>query len=262
MAKLRSDRAGCRMSAVLTAAVLVTVAFGVIAPTTAARGAPEAAPFEPAGPLFAAAAPLLGDEVEVTGKVLYDSGKKHTRAATVDVRTVFSNNAAYMHMKAKGLRETESRGKPLFSAAKASTDKALRDAAQQAKVQVITVPGGVSGGDKPVADLTRKVIDRLPIYHVDGKVEFGRQQGASNIAQIDTQAVLEAIPEYREAKRLGEDDARFHLLRKKYMDELTRVVQLSARRGGHDAVVELGGVTSRLGPVPNVTATAIAAVDS
>jgi Skp family chaperone for outer membrane proteins len=227
--------------------------LGLLAPwllAPVARAAPPAAPSAAAG------------EVEIKGQVLYDGrGGAPARPAVADILKVYAHNPAYMHMRSRGWRETDPQGAPLFAHAKAAANKALAEAAQAAGVNVITVPGGVSGADAPPQDLTQQVIDRLPIYHVHGEVLSGRATGAQRIAEVDTAAVLAAIPAWEEAQTLGESDARFHLLRRRYLDELNRVVNVVARQGGYDTIVERGGTTSRLGPVPDLTRSAIAAVD-
>ena len=203
----------------------------------------------------------LPDDVEVTGQVLYDSrGGAPARPAVVDILKVYAHNPAYIFMRSKGWRETDPQGSPLFNAAKAAANKALAETAQASRVNVITVPGGVRGGAQPAPDLTQQVIDRLPVYHVHGNVHVGRAAGAQRIAGVDTAAVLASIPTWQEAQALDDSDARFHLLRGRYLEELNRVVNEVARRGGYDTIVEAGGVTSRLGPVPDLTSAAIGSV--
>jgi hypothetical protein len=214
--------------------------------------------------LLGAAPPTApGDELEITGQILYDGRTNGAdRAAVVDILRVYNHNPIYMYMKSLGLRETDPAGRPLFALARKATDRALTDVARSRKIDVITVPGGVRGGSHPIPDLTTSVIDRLPVYHVHGTVHYGRAVSAKRIAQLDSRAVLAAIPAYQEARALDQSDARFHLLRRRYLDELNRVVQRAARLGDYDAVVERGGVTSRLGAVPDITSTAIGAIDT
>ncbi len=227
-----------------------------------AAAMPTTGPEPITSPTATAEAAADDDGIQITGQILYDArGSKAPVAAEVDIVSVYASHPAYMHMKAIGSRETDPLGRPLFATAQADVNRALVESARQRAVNVVTVPGGVTGSPKPVPNLTRDVTDRLPVYHVHGEVHYGRAKGALRIGSLDSRAVLAAIPAWQEAQLLDETDARFHLLRHRYMSELNRVVRQAARQGGHDAVVEQGGVTSRLGPVPDITTIAVAAVE-
>lgn len=210
------------------------------------------------GFLLAAAAPL--GELVVTGKILYGAGQAARAAGTVDIVSVYNQNPAYMRMKAQGLSENDSRGKALFEIAQKWANKALATVARDHGLDVITVPGGVQGGDRPAPDLTQQVIDELPFYYVEGNVLHGSVAGARSIAEVDSQAVLSAIPAYAEWLGLDENDARWHILRKSYLDSFNKALTRTVRDQGLEAVVERGGVTSRLGAVLDVTAAVIQAL--
>jgi hypothetical protein len=168
-----------------------------------------------------------------------------------------------MRMKAEGLSETDgARGSKLFAEAQGCANKALVKVAKAEKLDVITVPGGLSGGTEPIRDLTSAVIDQLPIYYVEGRVLTGSAQDARSIAELDSAALLAAIPAWRESQTLTQDDANWHFLRKQAQDAFEKAVKKVARDNAWDAVVEKGGVTSRLGPVVDATQTAIAALGS
>jgi len=206
-----------------------------------------------------AAGPLA--ELVITGQILYGKAEGAEHAAVADIVTVYDNNPAYSRMREAGLSETDGgRGQTLFDAAQDAAHKALAGTARPRDIDVITTPGGVSGGDHPIDDVTQDVIDRLPLFHVEGKVLQGRARGAQVLGEIDSQQVLHAIPEYLEWLTLGEDDARYHLLRKHWQDEFNRVVREVWHDNSADCVVELGGSTSRLGPVPDWTQQAIDAL--
>jgi len=201
------------------------------------------------------------DGLQVTGQVLFGSADKAQRAATVNILAVYAQNPIYMRMKAEGLSETDgARGTKLFAEAQAATNKALVKVAKTEKLDVITVPGGVSGGADPIRDLTSAVVDQLPLYYVEGKVLTGAATDARTIVQLDSASLLAAIPAWRESQALTENDANWHFLRKQAMDAFEKAVKKVARDGGYDAVVEKGGVTCRLGPVADVTRTAVVAL--
>ncbi len=212
--------------------------------------------------LSLAAVPPVEDLV-VSGQIVYGKEAGARRAATVDILSVYSHNPIYMHMKAAGLSETDGgRGTKLFIAAQAATNKALARAAKAARVDVITVPGGVSGGEQPIADLTQNVIDLLPVFHCDGKILHGSLRNARAVAELDSDKLLAAIPEYTEYLLLSPNDANYHILRKKFQDAFKHAVRKVARDGNYDVVAEKGAVTSRLGAVADVTAKAILALAS
>jgi len=203
------------------------------------------------------------DGLVVTGQVLYGAADKAQRGATVDILAVYAHNPIYMRMKAEGLSETDgARGSKLFADAQACTNKALVKVAKAEKLDVITVPGGVSGGAEPIRDLTSAVVDQLPLYFVEGRVLTGATADARVVVELDSARVLAAIPAWRESQALTENDANWHFLRKQAQDAFEKAVKKVARDGGYDAVVEKGGVTCRLGPVADVTQLAITALGS
>jgi len=212
-----------------------------------------------AGLLLALCAAI--DGLQVTGQVLYGSADKAQRGATVNILSVYAQNPMYMRMKAEGLAETDgARGSRLFAEAQAATNRALVKVAKAERLDVITVPGGLLGGTEPIRDLTSAVVDQLPLYYVEGRVLTGAAADARVIVQLDSAALLNAIPAWRESQALTENDANWHFLRKQAMDAFEKAVKKVARDGGFDAVVEKGGVTCRLGPVADVTQTAVVAL--
>lgn len=210
--------------------------------------------------LAVAAAPLA--ELVISGQVLYGSPRGAHSAAVVDILTVYDNNPAYMRMRALGLGETDAHGSQLFQKARQTTNTSLARVARDHGVDVITVPGGVEGAEGAVPDLTAEVIEHLPLYCIEGQVLHGRETGAQAVAEVDGQAVLATIPEYQEWQTLDPSNARYHLLLKSWNDLFVRALKTVAREQGLDAIVEKGGVTSRLGPVPDVTSAAIGALRS
>jgi hypothetical protein len=201
------------------------------------------------------------DALKVSGQVLYGAAAGAKHAAVVDILAVYAQNPVYMRMKAEGLSETDgARGSKLFAEAQASTNKALCKVAKDARVDVITIPGGVSGGTDPIRDLTTTVVDQLPLYYVEGKVLTGTVVDARSVVELDSAALLAAIPAWRESLTLTENDANWHFLRKQAQDDFEKAVKKLARDNAFDAVVEKGGVTSRLGPVADVTQAAITAL--
>ncbi len=219
----------------------------------------EAAP-APQSPMPDPASPAVAADVQVTGQVLYGAADGAQTAATVDIVEVYANNAAYMRLKGFGLSETEGRGKTLFDEARNAANKALAAVARRHGVDVITVPDGVTS-DGGVADLTREVIDQLPIYAVEGQLLHGANpRTMQSVGELDSQTVLESIPAYLEWKALTENDAQYHLLKKSYLDQFTKAVKKVARDQGLDGIAEKGDVTSRLGPVPDVTRAVVEAL--
>jgi hypothetical protein len=201
------------------------------------------------------------DALRVTGQVIYGKAEGAKTAAVADILAVYANNPIYMRMKAEGLSETDGkRGSKLFADAQTATNKALAKVAREAKVDVVTVPDGVKGGAGPIPDLTQRVIDKLPLYHVDGKVVYGDPTNARLIAELDSAALLNAIPAWREVQKLTPNDVDYHLLRKRAQEAFEAAVKKAAGDGHFDAVVERGGVTSRLGPVADITPAAMAAL--
>jgi molybdopterin biosynthesis enzyme MoaB len=227
----------------------------------AAAGALLACVLGGAVPPEFAAVPETGDTLAVTGQVVYGKADGARTAAVVDILAVYANNPIYMRMKAEGLSETDGkRGSKLFADSQAATNKALAKVAREVEVDVVTVPGGVKGGERPIPDLTQKVIDKLPVYHVEGKVVSGNVANARLIAELDSAALLNAIPAWREAQKLTANDVDYHLLRKRAQEQFEAAVKKAAGEGNYDAVVERGGVTSRLGPVADITPAAMAAL--
>jgi len=212
--------------------------------------------------LVAASAPMPAGDVVVTGQVIYGSADGAHRAAEADIVLVYNNDPAYMRMKSLGISDTSARGESLFEEAESSVKKALAVVARRHRLDVMTVPGGVTGGELAIRSLTDEVIDELPLFCVEGTVLHGRVAGAQRMGELDSQALLEAIPAYVEWLPLDEDDARYHILRKRYQDDFARAVRAVARSEGLDAVVEKGDLTARLGPVPDVTRTAIESLGS
>jgi molybdopterin biosynthesis enzyme MoaB len=201
------------------------------------------------------------DALAVTGQVVYGKAEGAKTAAVVDILAVYANNPIYMRMKAEGLSETDGkRGSKLFAEAQAATNKALAKVASEAKVDVVTVPGGVKGGKQAIPDLSQRVIDKLPVYHVAGKVMYGKVANARQIAELDSAALLNSIPAWRQAQKLTPNDVDYHLLRKRAQEQFEAAVKKAAGDGAFDAVVERGGVTSRLGPVADITPAAMAAL--
>jgi molybdopterin biosynthesis enzyme MoaB len=238
--------------AALACLCVATLATGTAGATALPVPAPVAAPERAAAE---------DEALAVTGQVLYGKADAAKAAAVADILAIYANNPVYMRMKAEGLSETDGkRGSKLFAEAQATTNKALAKVAREANVDVVTVPGGVKGGKRPIPDLTQKVIDKLPTYHVDGKVVYGNAANARLIAELDSAALLNAIPEWREAQKLTPNDVDYHLLRKKAQTKLEAAIKQAAGDGKFDAVVERGGVTSRLGPVADITPAAMAAV--
>jgi len=201
------------------------------------------------------------DALQVTGQILYGSADKAQRGAVVDILAVYASNPIYMRMKAERLSETDgARGSKMFADAQVTTNRSLVKVAHAEKLDVITVPGGLSGGSEPIRDLTAAVIDQLPLYHVEGRVLAGNAADARLIVELDSEQLLAAIPAWRESQSLTENDVNFHFLRKQALDAFERAVKKVARDGGYDAVAEKGGTTCRLGPVADVTQAAIAAL--
>jgi hypothetical protein len=199
----------------------------------------------------------------VTGQVLYGSAENAQHGATANILVVYAQNPAYMRMKAEGLTETDgARGTKLFSEAQGCANKALIKVARSEKLDVITVPGGLSGGSDPIRDVTAAVIEQLPLYFVEGRVLTGSTLDARSIVELDSAALRAAIPAWRESQQLTQDDANWHFLRKQAQDAFEKAVKKVARDNAYDAVVEKGGATCRLGPIADVTQAAIVALGS
>jgi len=210
-----------------------------------------------------APAVTAAEELAVTGQILYGRAQGAQTGAVVDALVVYDQIPAYMRMQELGLSESDADGRVLFTKAQEVWKKALARIARDMGLDVITVPGGIEGVSAP--DVTLSVIEVLPKYFVHGKLLHGRAQGAEyaeNLAELDVQRVLDAIPAYRELQGTSDGDARHHMLRKQYETEFAEAVSTVARNGAHDVLVEAGGVTSRLGYVPEVTDSVIEALGS
>jgi hypothetical protein len=233
----------------------------------------SARPRSAAGRALAAAALLLTllaarhpgalpEVLKVIGQVVFGTAENAATAATVDILTVYASNPTYMRLRAEGLSQTDgARGSRLFGEAQGSTNKALAKAAKAAGVDVVTVPGGVTGGDAPIADLTAQVIELLPVYHVEGKVLTGSVANARLLAEVASAELLAAIPAWQELQGLTEEQPNYHFLRKKAQDAYEKALLRVSRDGGYDGLVERGGITSRLGPVTDLTRLAISVLE-
>ncbi len=104
------------------------------------------------------------------------------------------------------------------------------------------------------------MIEQLPIFYVEGKVLTGAVLDARTVVELDSAALLAAIPAWRESLTLTENDANWHFPAQAAQDAFEKAVKTVARNNGYDAIVEKGGVTSRLGPVADVTQAAITAL--
>ena len=202
-------------------------------------------------PLFLAWTP--SGDLEIKGKLLYGTAAGARTGAVVDLDAVFAKIPVYMYMKAQGYSETEPQGRPLFDKARKTWKTTLAMVAVSKGVDVVTAPGEVVGGDIPVRDLTQDVIGKLPKYYIHGTRHYGRNQSPVSVATVASARVLNQIPAYREFKKLSPRDASYHLLGDEYEKIFTRALTTSAREGLHEVVVEMGGVTSRLGYVPDIT---------
>jgi hypothetical protein len=208
-----------------------------------------------------AAAPL--SELEVTGKVLYRSAESHpSRGAEVDIKEVFANNPAYMRLEALGLSTSAGHGQELFAEADRAAKKALATTANELDIHLIAVLGGVSGGDIPIEDLTNQVIDQLPVYCIDGTVLHGSKRATDMVGEMERQAVLESIPAYLRWLELGESDPDYYFLKEEYEGIYLKALRQVVRDESLSAVIELGGVTSRLEPPLDVTDLVIGALQT
>ena len=204
---------------------------------------------------------VAAEPLAVTGQVLYGAAEGAKTGATTDIVAVYGSNPVYMHMKKKGLSETDASGAEYFGKAQKTTNTALATVAKGQGVDVVTVPGGVTGGEIPITDLTAAVVEKLPRYYVEpDEVLFGNERDARSIAQVDAQTVLEAIPAWKEAQKLDPSDARYHLLRNRYTQEFNRVVKEAAQAGGYDLVSDRGAVTLRVGTAHDITSTAVSLI--
>jgi hypothetical protein len=213
------------------------------------------------GLICLAAAPLA--KVEVTGQKLYESADTpQTRGAEADIKEVFANNPAYMRLEALGLSTSSGHGKELFAEADRAAKKALATVANEKDIHVIATLGGVTGGDIPIEDLTDQIIDQLPVYCIDGTVLHGSKRATDMVAEMDRQAVLEAIPAYLRWLDLDESDPDYYFLKEEYEGIYLKALRQVVRDEGLTAVIELGGVTSRLEPPTDVTDLVIGALQT
>lgn len=216
-----------------------------------------------AAPLVDAAPGSADGELEISGKVVYraSSPSHATRGAEVDLNEIFANNPAYARIDALGLDKTEGHGKELFAEAERAAKKALATVANEADVHVITTLGGVSGGEVEIEDLTERVIDQLPIYCIDGTVYHGSKRAIDKVAEMDREQVLDAIPSYRKWLELDERDADYYFLKEEYEKAYLKALRKVVRDNDITAVIEVGGVTSRLDPPEDISEQVIAALD-
>lgn len=212
-----------------------------------------------AGP--AAALTELTELVIDEGVVVFGPLDNPSRGAEVDINRVYANHPAFMRMQELGLDVADSRGKTLFAQAKKSVKSALAAVAESEDLHVITDLGGVSGGDIEILDQSQKVIDLLPVYHIDGAVLSGTKKARANVAEMDKEAVLQAIPAYRDWLNLDPSDTRYHFLKEEwnliYQEALSTVV----RNESLEAVAEPGAITSRLEAAPVITDRVIEALE-
>ena len=185
-----------------------------------------------------------------------------TRGAEVDINEVYGNHPAFMRLQELGLDRADGRGKKLFNQAKKSVKSALAKVADSEDLHVITHLGGVSGGEIEIADQTAAVIDLLPVYHIDGSLWAGKAKARDNVAEMDKEAVLQAIPAYRDWLNLDPDDTQYHFLKADWDKIFQRALKSVVLGESLEAVVQTGGVTSRLEPAPDITDMVIAAIPS
>lgn len=201
-------------------------------------------------------------ELQITGKVLYRSTHAlPTRGAEVDIKQVFANNPAYLRLEKLKLSKSQGHGQTLFAEADRAAKKALATVALGESLHVITVLGGVTGGEVPVADLTEAVISELPVYCIDGVVHHGSKRDTGAVAQMERQRVLEAIPSYRRWIFLDESDAEYHFLKDEWEGQYLKALRKVVKDEALTAIVEVGCVTSRLAPAADVTDLVIGALE-
>lgn len=211
--------------------------------------------------LVTVAAAPFDDLVFDNAKVVYGPLKDATCGAEVDIDEIYDHHPAFMRMKQLDLKTTDRRGKQLFSEAKRGVKSALAAVADSEDLDVITHLGGVSGGEIEIRDQTQPVINLLPEYHIDGAVWIGNKRAQSGVAEMDREAVLEAIPAYMDWISLHPSDAHYHLLRDVWEKVYNEAVKKVMREQALEVVVQEGGVTSRLEPAPVITDMIIEALD-
>jgi len=210
--------------------------------------------------------PVLATEVS-DGELIIDKAtvvfgplSNPTRGAEVDINQVYGNHPAFMRMEELGLDRSEGRGKQLFSQAKKGVKSALAAVADSEDLDVIAHLGGVSGGEIAIEDQTLAVIDLLPVYHIDGSLWAGKAKARDDVAEMDKEAVLQAIPAYRDWLSLDPDDTHYHFLKAEWEKIYQHALKAVVRDEVLQAVVQTGGVTSRLEPAPDITDMVIAAL--
>lgn len=211
--------------------------------------------------LVTVAAAPLDDLAFDKAKVVYGPLKDATCGAEVDIDEIYAHHPAYMRLKQLELKTTDRRGKLLFAEAKKGVKSALAAVAHSEDLDVITDLGGVSGGEIEIRDQTQPVINLLPEYHIDGIVYGGNKRAQSGVAEMDREAVLEAIPAYMDWIRLDPRDAQYHLLKDAWGKVYDKALKKVMREEALEVVVQEGGVTSRLEPAPVITDMIIEALD-
>ncbi|MFT7462147.1 MAG: hypothetical protein ACI9EF_000484 [Pseudohongiellaceae bacterium] len=184
-----------------------------------------------------------------------------THGAEVDINEIYANHPAFMRMQSLGLDSSDGRGKKMLNQAKKSVKSALAAVASDEDLHVITHLGGVSGGEIDIEDHTAAVIDLLPVYHIDGALWAGKSRARDNIAEMDKEAVLLAIPAYRDWLNLAPSDTEYHFLKEEWNRAFHGALNSVVRDESLEAVVQTGGVTSRLEPAPEITDMVIEALD-
>jgi hypothetical protein len=212
--------------------------------------------------LTVAAAPV-DDLVIDDATVVYGPLSDATRGAEVDINEIYSNHPAYMRMKDLGLDSSDTRGKSLLADAMRGVKSALAEVAESEDLDVITHLGGVSGGEIDIRDQTQPVINLLPVYYIDGSVWSGKlkRRAKSGVAEMDREAVLEAIPAYRDWMNLDPGDAHYHLLKDEWDKVYQKALDKVIRDEELNVVAQEGSVTSRLEPAPVITDMVIEALD-
>lgn len=208
--------------------------------------------------LALAAAPTT--DLEVTGTVVYGKAAGATRGAEVDIERIYENNPAFLRIEELGLSKTSGHGKKLFDEAKRTTKSALAQIASEYDLDVITHLGGVSGGEIDIEEHTDEVIEHLPMFHIDGEILHGNKKATTGVTQMDSQAVLDAIPAYNQWKALDEGDADYYFLQSKYQKQYREALKTVVLEQDANVVVELGGVTSRGDEIPDLTQSVIDAL--
>lgn len=202
--------------------------------------------------LLLAASPLA--ELQISGKVLFRSPSKvPSRGAEADLAGIFAQNPAYMRIEALGLSKTSGHGQELFAEADRAAKKALAFVAEERDLHVITALGGIQGGEISIEDLTEVVVSHLPVYCIDGVAHHGSKKATDQLAEMDRDRVWSSISAYREWCTRKETDVDYYFLKEEYERVYFRALKQVVRDHNLSAVIELGGVTSRLEPAPDIT---------